>query len=596
MKKTLQYQNSRLSIKKAWNYNTISNVHTSARSQLYVLTINKKKEPLLDASNDVKEDEISSSILDEPWILFEGKKDEEMSDTSSVNSNVTDEEMSDTSSVYLDAKEEVSSICSSQNDEKFSVNADKICEIIDKTSTRFKNISQYYQKLTDSFNKDWEKFSTKIFSQPLESVENMEYNNTNVNCEDNISIFSNILDILCSNYNSISYFLQSHYFYLGITALIGSWIISELKPKVTNNEKNYNTNASTYYSSDSTDGIMMNDTDDNMMNDTDDNMMDTEDKSDEDEINPINPKPVIKKPYINNPVFKSLLEDFQAKKIQFDRYQSNKNFLNRILEKVPQTNKMKRLKSNLSKRTQARLTRLIISQGNTNSNQIKLIQSLNDYLNNTIKVYEDSVGSLVYWLLDYYFDCEKWSKTPEQVQTTRKRPDMMVSGLYKGKLVPKILVEIKKYKGDSFKKIMKQIDMSGLTAVSETADETKFDGPAMFHLAVRGTEIAFMERYNYKDILDEEEIPNYSGIIPLTQPVNTKVGIENEELKHLFEEMWKRSSKKISNHFPYDEDINNNNYAKRGQYYVFDMEKDHEIISKLFYYISSNLPRIHVVD
>jgi hypothetical protein len=583
MKKTLQHQNSRLSIKKTWNYNTISNVHTSAGSQLYVST-KEKKEPLWDASNNVKEDEISSSIFDKPFILFEGKTDEE--------------EISDSSSIYSDAKEEVSSICSSQNDEKLSINTDKICEITDETWTQFKNMSQYYQKLTDGYKKDWEKFLVKKNSKSLESVENMEYNNTNINCEENISVFSYLLDILCSSYN-IPYFLQSHYFYLGITVLIGNWIISKLKPKVTNNEKNYNTNASTYYSSDTTDNLITDNTDDNMMDYTEDkndeDISDINHNIDKDEINPINPKPVIKNPYINNPVFKALLEDFQAKKIQFDRYQSNKNFINRILERVPQTNKMKRLKSNLSKRTQARLTHLITSQGNTSSNQIKLIQSLNDYLNNTVKVYEDSVGSLVYWLLDYYFDCEKWSKTPEQVQNTRKRPDMMVSGLYKGKLVPKILVEIKKYKGDSFKKIMKQIDMSGLSAVSETADETKFDGPAMFHVAVRGTEIAFMERYNYKDILDDAEIPNYSGIIPLTQPVNTEVGIENEELKHLFEEMWERSSKKISNHFPYDEDMNNN-YAIRGQYYVFDMEKDHEIISKLFYYISSNLPRIHIVD
>lgn len=124
----------------------------------------------------------------------------------------------------------------------------------------------------------------------------------------------------------------------------------------------------------------------------------------------------------------------------------------------------------------------------------------------------------------------------------------------------------------------------------------------MFHIALRGTEIAFMERYNYASDLQEEGIPNCQGIIPLTQPLDSKFGPENVELASLLPEMWEKSSKKYT--FPYDtiSDVNDNTVnpkqddtAKKGLYYVFDLEKDHEIVHKLLYYISSNLPRhIHL--
>ena len=173
----------------------------------------------------------------------------------------------------------------------------------------------------------------------------------------------------------------------------------------------------------------------------------------------------------------------------------------------------------------------------------------------------------------------------------------MLSGLYKGKLHPKILVELKKHKGASFNKILTQVEKSGLTALGDLGeydgDENKFNGPSMFHVAIRGLNIAFMERYNYSTLLDEENIPNYEGLIPLTQKVNPNIGKENTELALHFADMEAKSDKSIHTAFPYPEDFDPN-LVKNSKFYVFHIEKDAELVHKLLYYISSNLPRVHL--
>lgn len=89
------------------------------------------------------------------------------------------------------------------------------------------------------------------------------------------------------------------------------------------------------------------------------------------------------------------------------------------------------------------------------------------------------------------------------------------------------MIELKKHKGDTFEKVIKQIELSGLTAIGNKGEyvssEDKFDGAVMFHMVIRGLEIAFMERSSYKTLLDEQEVPNNSGIIPLTQPATPKI-------------------------------------------------------------------------
>ena len=50
---------------------------------------------------------------------------------------------------------------------------------------------------------------------------------------------------------------------------------------------------------------------------------------------------------------------------------------------------------------------------------------------------------------------------------------------------------------------------------------------------MRGSQIAFFERYNYASVLEEDNIGNYEGLISLTQLVIAGFGIENRELVQL---------------------------------------------------------------
>ena len=55
--------------------------------------------------------------------------------------------------------------------------------------------------------------------------------------------------------------------------------------------------------------------------------------------------------------------------------------------------------------------------------------------------------------------------------------------------------------------------------------------------------------------------------------------------------MWERSYKKNYHKFPYE-----NFGAKsvqKGQYFIFDIEKDADLVHKIFYYMSTNLPCTH---
>lgn len=62
--------------------------------------------------------------------------------------------------------------------------------------------------------------------------------------------------------------------------------------------------------------------------------IETETLSSED-LSPINPQPDIPNPYMESEVFKVLLSEFNSAHLKFDEYMSNRNFINRILKKLP---------------------------------------------------------------------------------------------------------------------------------------------------------------------------------------------------------------------------------------------------------------------
>ena len=135
--------------------------------------------------------------------------------------------------------------------------------------------------------------------------------------------------------------------------------------------------------------------------------------------------------------------------------------------------------------------------------------------------YEHHVGTMVCSQLPRYFPIsENWTITPEKIQADRKKPDFVVetftpalSPAVNPLLEPAIFVEIKKVGGDSFVKTMTQAAESAVRA-SDMKDDF-----AVFLIVVRGEDIGFFEYYNFRTLLDDEEVENFEGLISLTQKV-----------------------------------------------------------------------------
>lgn len=132
------------------------------------------------------------------------------------------------------------------------------------------------------------------------------------------------------------------------------------------------------------------------------------------------------------------------------------------------------------------------------------------YAGNT---HEHRTGTPASGLINHYFDKNKFITTPEQIQPSMKRPDFSVERLENGdKLVPHLFVEIKSLINSNFNNILDQL----FDTVLETVDSMGFDNKfAVFVIAMKGTKIAFFEFHSYANLLNEYNIPNYKGFIPL---------------------------------------------------------------------------------
>ena len=118
-----------------------------------------------------------------------------------------------------------------------------------------------------------------------------------------------------------------------------------------------------------------------------------------------------------------------------------------------------------------------------------------------------------------------------------------------------------------------------------------------------GLNISFFELYNYASLLEQEEIPNYEGVIPLTQSVDI-IGhpylSENADLSKLLPVMRDASSKKRGHRFSYANERSKSNIELQleqdGQWRVFHLEDDKVLIDNIFHCLSYNVPRIHQPD
>lgn len=212
------------------------------------------------------------------------------------------------------------------------------------------------------------------------------------------------------------------------------------------------------------------------------------------------------------------------------------------------------------------------------------------------KHYEHLVGTVSCSLLQFYYPLsENWSITPEQIQhyelseyikqqakslkikSPAYRPDFVVEQVsIFSELKPKIFMEIKKVQSSIFKEAMEQV-ADAMVAQADKQD-TSF---SFFAIVQSGLEIAFFEYYNYRDVLDEDEVAHYKGLIPLTQEV--PLAVKQKESKELVEiiRALPRTLKDTPEHkVPY----------------IFNLEQHAEHIDKMFKYMKNNKQREHTVS
>jgi hypothetical protein len=125
---------------------------------------------------------------------------------------------------------------------------------------------------------------------------------------------------------------------------------------------------------------------------------------------------------------------------------------------------------------------------------------------------EHVTGTPATGLLVNYFPQDRYAITPEQIQISNRKPDLSVELLNDNdELVPHVFVELKSLVNSNFNDIMDQL----YDTVLETVDTGDTDF-AVYVIAMKGAKIAMFEFHSYVSLLDEYNIMNYKGFIPMT--------------------------------------------------------------------------------
>lgn len=198
--------------------------------------------------------------------------------------------------------------------------------------------------------------------------------------------------------------------------------------------------------------------------------------------------------------------------------------------------------------------------------------------------FEHHVGTVVNSLLHLYFPNGTWTITPEKIQPDRKRPDFVVERIENNaSLQPHLFVEIKKKGGDSFAAAMRQAG----DATVEVLDEMGVQNSnfATFVVVVRGMEIGFFEYYNYRELLDDEDISNYEGLISLTQPIpQQRSSYQLPALTNFIASLPQGLKKPMGR----------GNSILYGTPCIFHLQSHVGLVGWMFEYISRNIPREHI--
>ena len=129
---------------------------------------------------------------------------------------------------------------------------------------------------------------------------------------------------------------------------------------------------------------------------------------------------------------------------------------------------------------------------------------------------EHRTGTPASGLIQNYFPIHKFITTPEQIQEgSNRRPDFTIESLNgNNKLVPHAFVEIKGLINSNFNNILDQL----CDTILHTVDD--HDGSfCVYIIAMKAGKIAFYEFYSCSSLLDDFNVPNYKGFIPLGQVI-----------------------------------------------------------------------------
>lgn len=230
---------------------------------------------------------------------------------------------------------------------------------------------------------------------------------------------------------------------------------------------------------------------------------------------------------------------------------------------------------------------------------VELISRPVDFLVNESEI----MGMLLDLLINYFnengLQRDVWRiRQQKREEISNKVPDFIVYGKVLQKWIAKLGIEAKTFDGDNFDKMIEQISISTMYTIGDRGEYTNefntnsreilFTGSSQFVILCRGTKVAFLERYSYD--LDDLGVQGKGCMVPLTMPVNKRLGIENPRLVEIMNRHRHLCDGGIA--FQYDRPLANN----LGKYYVFDLILHPDACHELFQYVSSELPRLHVLD